>query len=173
MTFKKKRKNKRKYRNCGRTKNIAPEMLTKKGHSKLINELEELKTKRHPKAVKRLERARSMGDLSENSEYHAAKEELSFIVERIKFLEAVLTNVTVVNEEKNNTIVQLGDIVVLKNGKEVMEMEIVGEFESNPLKGKISHNSPIGKALLGKKVNEIVEVVAPAGKVTYEIIEIK
>jgi transcription elongation factor GreA len=114
-----------------------------------------------------------MGDLSENSEYAAAKENLEFIENRIKELEEILQNAQVAETPKNDNIVELGETVVVSKNGQTQIFTIVGEFEANPLEGKISVNSPIGKGLLGKKVGEEVSIETPAGVFVYKIIEIK
>jgi len=147
--------------------------LTKTGFEKLKQELEELKTKTKKEVLKRLNQARSMGDLSENSAYSSAKEELNLVEGRIAELEEILKNAKIVEEVQDKTTVQLGSSVVVEiNGKKE-KFEIVGEFEADPLNKKLSHTSPIGKALVGKKMGEWVEVEVPAGKIRYKIVEIQ
>jgi transcription elongation factor GreA len=147
--------------------------LTKTGFEKLKQELEELKTKTKEEVLKRLNQARSMGDLSENSAYSSAKEELNLVEGRIAELEEILKNAKIVEEVQDKTTVQLGSSVVVEiNGKKE-KFEIVGEFEADPLNKKLSHTSPIGKALVGKKMGEWVEVEVPAGKIRYKIVEIQ
>jgi len=147
--------------------------LTKTGFEKLKQELEEIKTKTREEVLKRLNQARSMGDLSENSAYSSAKEELNLVEGRIAELEEILKNAKIVEEVQDKTTVQLGSSVVVEiNGKKE-KFEIVGEFEADPLNKKLSHTSPIGKALVGKKIGEWVEVEVPAGKIRYKIVEIQ
>jgi transcription elongation factor GreA len=147
--------------------------LTKTGFEKLKQELEELKTKTKKEVLKRLNQARSMGDLSENSAYSSAKEELNLVEGRIAELEEILKNAKIVEEVQDKTTVQLGSSVVVEiNGKKE-KFEIVGEFEADPLNKKLSHTSPIGKALFGKKIGEWVEVEVPAGKIRYKVVEIQ
>ncbi len=148
--------------------------LTKEGLDTLRSELEELLNVKRPKLVERLANARSQGDLSENSDYQSAREELEFLDGRIDELEEVLKNADVVSTNgKGNGGVGLGTKVTLKaNGKQTI-FDIVGEWEADPVNKKISHDSPLGVALLGKKVGEKVEVEAPAGKVAYEILAIE
>jgi len=147
--------------------------LTKTGFEKLKQELEELKTKTKKEVLKRLNQARSMGDLSENSAYSSAKEELNLVEGRIAELEEILKNAKIVEEVQDKTTVQLGSSVVVEiNGKKE-KFEIVGEFEADPLNKKLSHTSPIGKALFGKKIGEWIEVEVPAGKIRYKVVEIQ
>lgn len=146
--------------------------LTKEGHQKLQKERDELVARKRPEAIDRLQKARSMGDLSENSEYSAAKENLAFVEGRIQEIEELLKNVEIVNNEKNYEYVSLGDTVKVRLDGQEESFDIVGEYEAEPLKKKLSQSSPIGKALLGKKVGETVEVETPAGKVCYQVLEI-
>lgn len=149
--------------------------LTKEGLAELQSEFDELSKTRRPEVVKRLSEARDQGDLSENAEYHAAKEELSFIDGRIDELDELLKVAVLIEEPSKNGSsqgVSLGSKVTVKvDGKEVV-YSVVGEFEADPAEKKISHESPLGKALIGKNVGEKVEVEAPAGKVLYTIVSI-
>lgn len=147
--------------------------LTREGFKKLKKELDELIKIKRPYTVDRLHKARSMGDLSENSEYTAAKEELAFVEGRIQEIEEILKKVEVIENRNNNDKVEIGSSIIVEvNGKKEY-YQIVGEFEADPINKKLSHTSPIGKALLGKKVNDFVEVEVPAGKIKYKILEIK
>lgn len=147
--------------------------LTKNGYEKLQKELDELIKIKRPYAVDRLHKARSMGDLSENSEYTAAKEELAFIEGRIQEIEEVLKTVEVVENQRSNDKVEIGSSIIVEvDGKKEL-YQIVGEFEADPMNKKLSHTSPIGKALIDKKVGDCVEVEVPAGKIKYKILEIK
>lgn len=147
--------------------------LTKEGYEKIKQEYDELKTKKRQQAIDRLQRARAMGDLSENSEYHSAKEELALVEGRIRELEEILSTTEVIEQKTAGREVQLGSQVVLETDSEKDEFTIVGEFEADPIHKKLSQTSPVGKALMGKEVGEIVEVESPAGKISYKIIEIK
>jgi transcription elongation factor GreA len=147
--------------------------LTKTGFEKLKQELKELKNKTKEEVLKRLNQARAMGDLSENSAYSAAKEELNLIEGRIAELEEILKNAEIVEGNNNKNIVQVGSSVLVEINGQKEQFEIVGEFEADPLNKKLSHTSPIGKALVGKKIGEWVEVEVPAGKIRYKIVEIQ
>lgn len=142
--------------------------LTKEGLEELKKEHEELVKVKRPDVLNRVSQARSMGDLSENAEYTVAREELSFIDGRIEELEELLKQVVIISNNHSNTI-KLGSMVkvITDSGKETFT--VVGEWEADPKESKISHESPLGKALLGKKVGEKVEVEAPAGKIIYTI----
>ena len=146
--------------------------LTPEGFEELKKEYEELSKVKRPAIVSRVSQARDMGDLSENAEYSAARDELSFIDGRIDELEEMLKQVEVIKGStisEGKTIVSLGSKVSLKvNGKHE-DYTVVGEWEADPIEKKISHESPLGKALLGKSVGESVEVSAPAGKIIYTV----
>jgi transcription elongation factor GreA len=147
--------------------------LTKEGLEALKKELGELIETKRPKIVERLSFARSQGDLAENSDYQNAKDELEFLDGRITELQNVIKNAVVVSGNGKKGEVTLGTQVTLKvNGKEHV-FDIVGEWEGDPTKKKISHTSPLGVALVGKKVGDKVKVEAPAGVVSYEILAIK
>jgi transcription elongation factor GreA len=147
--------------------------LTKEGFEKLKKEYDELVQVKKPYAIERLGKARSMGDLSENSEYSAAKEELAFVEGRILEIEEILKIVEVVENHNGGNSVEIGSSVIVElNGTKEL-FQIVGEFEADPMNKKLSHTSPIGKALLTKKVGDWIEVEVPAGKIKYKIVEIK
>lgn len=145
--------------------------ITKSGVETLRKELDKMVKVERPKLVERIAFARNEGDLSENSDYQSAKEELEFIDGRITELEEVLKNVQVVANGSKLTNGIGMKITVKQNGNKHV-FEIVGEWEADPVNKKISVESPLGKALIGKKVGEEVAVEAPAGKVTYEILAI-
>lgn len=154
--------------------NIKKIYLTQKGFEDLKLEYKDLNEKRRPEVVERLSAAREMGDLSENAEYTAAREELSFIDVRLDELEGLLKGVEIISDAKahGRHAIDLGSEVMVKaNGKEVL-FTVVGEWEADPAEKKISHESPLGKALLGKAVGDEIEVDAPAGKVVYSVVSI-
>jgi transcription elongation factor GreA len=143
---------------------VSPEFLTK-----LNAELKDLKTVKRRELANRIEAAKSLGDLSENAEYHEAKDALGFVEGRILEIEDLLKNAIVVEQEANASNVRVGSTVtVLVNGKE-KNFTIVGSNEADPLTGKISNESPIGRSLLGSKVGDHVEVDTPAGTTVYEV----
>lgn len=149
--------------------------LTKEGLAELKKEYDELVSVKRPNVLARVTQARNMGDLSENAEYVASREELTFIDGRIDELEVILNQAVVIREgvKTLNHAVKLGSTVTLHvNGKKEI-FTVVGEWEADPENKKISHESPLGKVLLGKKVGEKVQVEAPAGKITYSIISVK
>ena len=143
--------------------------LTIQGRTELEKELYELRSDKRPASVKRLQTAREFGDLSENAEYHDAREELNFIDGRIEELVYILSRSKVVKATASKNAVGIGcKVTVAVNGYSHI-FHIVVEWEANPLEKKISHDSPLGKALLGKKVGDKVEVEAPAGKILYTV----
>jgi len=148
--------------------------LTQKGYDDLKLEHQDLIKNKKPQAIDRLGKARAMGDLSENSEYAAAKEELAFVEGRIREIEEILNQAEVVeNNHFSRNKIEIGSFVVVEtNGKQEL-FQIVGEFEADPMNKKLSQNSPIGQALIDKRVGDLVEVTIPAGKVQYKIVEIK
>lgn len=147
-------------------------VLTKQGLDELKAELHELTATKRPEVVKRLSDARDLGDLSENSEYAAAKQDLAFIDGRIIELEEIIHIARVVTFHGKKQI-DVGCKVTLHINDKKDVFTVVGEWEADPANKKISHSSPLGKALLGKKVGDKVEVEAPAGKVMYRILEIE
>ena len=148
--------------------------ITKEGLETLKGELLDLKEVKRPKVVERLSNARSQGDLTENSDYHNAKDELDFLDGRITELEDVLQNAKVIaTSGSNGSEISVGTKVTLKSNGLQHIYHIVGEWEADPAEKKISHTSPLGKALIGRSRGEKVEVEAPAGKVVYEILSIE
>lgn len=145
--------------------------LTQEGYDEIQEELDALLAKQ-PDAVDRVTKAREYGDLSENSEYHAAREDLSFVQGRVDELEDLLARAVLIKNIKKNGIVDLGCKVTVKVGRKELTYSLVGEFEADPLKKKISVESPLGKALVGRKINEKVEFEAPVGKILYTIMKI-
>jgi len=145
--------------------------LTKEGLEALKSELSELRDVKRPKLVDRLANARSQGDLSENSDYQSAKEELEFLDGRIEELEEVIKRAAVTSSGKTGGVDVGTEVTVRVNGNKVI-FNIVGEWEADPVNKKISHESPLGKALVGKKIGDKVDVEAPAGKIQYEIVAI-
>lgn len=148
--------------------------LTKDGLSDLKKEYEDLTKIKRPEVVSRVSAARDQGDLSENAEYTAAREELSFLDGRIDELEDLLKEVVLIQDDNHsNKAINLGSKVTVKVDGRKEEYTVVGEFETDPLAKKISHESPLGKALIGKRVGDSVEVQAPAGKIVYTVVTIQ
>lgn len=148
--------------------------LTKEGLAKIKGEYDTLLKLSRPKVVDRLSAARQQGDLSENSEYASARDELAFVDGRVEELEEILKNAAVVEEKGGpRNEVSVGCKVTVKTGKSETDYHIVGEWEANPAEKKVSHSSPLGKALIGRKVGEEVEFEAPAGKVLFKVLRIE
>ena len=147
--------------------------VTKDGLEALKKELNGLVEVKRPKMVARLANARSQGDLSENSDYQNARDELEFLDGRISELEEVIRSAVVVQSNGSKNEVVMGTIVKLKVNDQEHQFSIVGEWEADPAAKKISHTSPLGEALMGKKKGDKVEVEAPAGKMVYEVLTIE
>ena len=151
-------------------------LLTREGLKKYEDELHELKVVKRKEVAQKIKEAREQGDLSENAEYDAAKDEQRDIEARIEELEKILKNVEVfdMEEDASNDKVSFGLIVKVKDNEfdDEMEFKIVGATEANSLKGKISNESPLGKALIGAKKGDVVTVEAPAGMIEYTILDI-
>lgn len=151
-------------------------ILTHGGLQKLEKELEHLKSVKRKEVASRIKIAIDFGDISENSEYEDAKNEQAFIEGRIITLEKMLRNAILIDEGEINTeIVSVGSTVTLRDleYEEDIDYTIVGTAEANPGENKISNESPVGKAILGKPMGSIVEVSVPAGSVKYQIMSIK
>ncbi|WP_048601101.1 transcription elongation factor GreA [Rubeoparvulum massiliense] len=150
-------------------------VLTPEGYKKMEEELEYLKTVKRREVAERIKVAISYGDLSENSEYDDAKNEQAFIEGRIITLEKKLRNARVINEDEVDVnVVSIGTTVKLKDIKydEIVEYTIVSSAESDVKENKISNESPVGKALIGKSKKSIVDVEVPAGVIKYEVLDI-
>lgn len=145
--------------------------LTQSGLDELKSELEELKIRRIDVANK-LKEAKDQGDLSENSDWANAQDEFKFVEGRVNEIEHIIQNVKIITDSKKTDKVRLGSTVYLEQGSKKAEYSVVGSLESDPQSGKISDESPIGKALLGKAVGEMVDIVAPAGTTRYKIVKI-
>ncbi len=144
--------------------------LTKEGVAELDDEVKELVAKR-PEIAERIKTAREFGDLSENAEYSSARQEQERVESRIAEIEHILQNVEVISKTKGDKKVQLGSKVVLKNGN-TKEFQVVGTVEADPMNGKISDESPIGQALMNKKVGDEVEIKTPAETAKYKVVSI-
>lgn len=149
--------------------------LTKEGKKQLEEKLEYYKKVRRPEVVKKIGTAREFGDLSENAEYDAAKEEQGIIEGEIAEMELKLKTCVIIDEKKLDTsCVNIGCTVKLYDEEfdEEVEYKIVGSTESDPKNGLISNESPVGKAILGKKAGEVVKVETPNGMLTFKILKI-
>lgn len=158
-------------------KNMAEkQFLTKKGYDERVARLEELKVVRRKEVAQKLKEAREQGDLSENAEYDAAKDEQRDIETEIAELEAILANCEVIQDnDKNKDVVKMESVVVLHDVEfdEDIEYTIVGSSEADSLNNKISNESPLGAALIGKKKGDTVKVEAPVGEIEYTVVSVK
>ncbi len=152
--------------------NNKPAYLSKEGLEQIRQELEELVNVRRAEIAARIHEAKEHGDITENAEYEDAKNEQAFVEGRIQALSALVKNAVVIEENHNSTHVQIGSTVTIqsKDGKE--SFMIVGSAEASPAEGRISNESPVGRALLGHKKGEEVTVSVPAGDSKYKIISI-
>jgi transcription elongation factor GreA len=146
--------------------------LTQEGIDELIAEKDALIAQRGD-ITERIKSARELGDLAENAEYASAKDEQARVESRIAEIEHILQNVEVITAPKTNGKVRLGSTVKLKGDGKSKEYMVVGTVEADPLEGKISDESPIGKALLGKKVGDAVAIVMPSETISYKIVAIE
>lgn len=154
---------------------VKKNILTEEGLKALEEELQDLKVNRRKEVAQKIKEAREQGDLSENAEYDAAKEEQRDIELRIEEIDKILKNAElVVDDDIDSSVINIGCTVKIKDleFKEEMEYKIVGSTEANSLKGKISNESPVGKALIGAKKGQTVEVETPSGVLKYKILEI-
>lgn len=148
-------------------------ILTREGAEKIQAELEELRGPKRTALAKRLRAAIKQGDLSENADYIAAKEEQAFLEGRIQELEAILRVSEIVDQPASKDVVGVGSTVLIAlDGREPETYHLVGVTEANPREGKISHESPIGSALMGHRAGETAEAQTPAGTIKLKIIEI-
>jgi transcription elongation factor GreA len=147
--------------------------LTQERLDELKAELESLKSSKRMEVAARLKQAKEYGDLSENSEYAEAREEQANVEGRIFELEELLKNVELITKHSGGSLVDVGSTIVVKKGDKTATYNIVGSYEANPLEGKISDESPLGKAFLGKKTGDVVNVTTPGGTVKYEILKIE
>lgn len=144
--------------------------ITEDGKKELEVELEELKGQRGVIAEK-IASARDFGDLSENAEYDAAREEQGLVETRIAEIEEILQNASIIQAARSS-VVGLGSKVELKTGEKTVIYTVVGPVEADPLEGKISNESPIGLQLMGKKVGDSVTITTPKGETTYEVVRV-
>lgn len=150
--------------------NMSNNYLTQERYDELVKELETLKTEGRQEVARKLKFAKELGDLSENAEYKAVREEQAQLEARINELEELLRSASIIQKATANGVVRVGSKVQLKkNEKDKIEYTIVGSTEASPLEGLISNESPIGKALLGKQVGDVVKVSTPKGEVSYKV----
>ncbi len=154
---------------------VKKNILTEEGLRALEDELQDLKVNRRKEVAQKIKEAREQGDLSENAEYDAAKEEQRDIELRIEEIDKILKNAELVTDDDvDSSVINIGCKVTIRDMefKEDLEYKIVGSTEANSLKGKISNESPVGKALIGAKKGQTVTVETPAGMLKYKILEI-
>lgn len=149
--------------------------LTQEGYQNLQEELEQLRTQKRQELAERLREAMEGGELIENAEYEAAKNEQAFVEGRIKELEILLATARVIEKKPEAAdVIQVGSTVTIKEGRKKPKVyTIVGAAEANPRTGRISNESPLGKALLGNKVGNKVDVIAPVGSFVVRIVKIE
>lgn len=147
--------------------------LTANGLAEAKSELEFLKTKKRTEVAERIQQAREFGDTLENAEYDAALEQQALVENRIIYLEEVLKNAKVISEKKESNFVIIGSTVAIETEESVDEFTIVGKMEAAPAKKMISNESPLGTALLGAKVGDIVEVKAPIVNYKCKVLKIR
>lgn len=147
--------------------------LTLEAYNELKHELDDIKDNRLQVVIDRVAKAREFGDISENSEYDAAQDELAWVHGRMEELADILNRSVIVQATSSKTQVGVGSLVHIEVNGSAHQFTIVGEWEADPAAKKISHDSPLGKALIGKSIGESVDVDAPAGKITYIIKDIK
>ena len=148
--------------------------LTKEGLNELQEELKDLKENKRPEVINQIKEARAQGDLSENAEYHAAKDKQGQIEARIKEIEYLIDNATLISNTKSSTI-KVGSTVEIEyvEDKETETYQIVGSTEADPFENKISNESPIAVAIIGKKVGDVVSIESPNGSYDIRIVSIK
>ena len=147
-------------------------LLTQEGLLKLNEELKVLVTEKRPSVIERIREAAAHGDLSENADYAQAREEQSFIEGRIQEIEDMIKNAEIITHSAQHSNVAIGSTIKVRVNGEEKEYSIVGSNEANPSEGKISNESTVGVALLGKKVGDKVTITTPAGDKEYEIVSI-
>ncbi len=149
--------------------------MTRKGHAALEAELKHLKSEERPAIIRAISEAREHGDLSENAEYHSAKEKQSFIEGRIKELESVISLADVIDPAKMNGAIKFGATVTLvdEDTDEEKTYQIVGEYEADIEQGLLNIKSPIARALIGKEEGDSVEVRTPGGERSYEVLKVQ
>jgi transcription elongation factor GreA len=154
-----------------------PVYLTAEGKAELERELEQLRTERLPDLARKLKEAVAQGDLKENADYHDTREQKSFAEGRLQYLENILRSAVIISTDGKSDVVQIGSHVTIveeDSGEDEDETYmIVGQAEANPREGKISHESPIGKALINRKKGDKVRVKTPSGTIIFRIKSIK
>jgi len=153
--------------------NNKPSYLSREGLAKLRDELEELKNVRRPEVAARISDAKEHGDLSENAEYEDAKNEQAFVEGRIQSLEALIKNAIIIDEHHSTDFVQIGSTVDVESADGKETYTIVGSAEAAPRAGRISNESPVGRALIGRRKGDKVVISVPGGDSTYTVVAIR
>jgi transcription elongation factor GreA len=157
--------------NINKNMQINPVYISKEGLQKLRDELNHLNTIKKKEVAARIEKAKEMGDLRENAEYHDAKDEMAWVVSRIITLNEQIARAKIVQKIDSDSV-GIGNRVKLKSDKKEKIVTVVGAVEADPGQGLISNESPLGLALIGKKVGDTIQIQAPAGLITYYLLEI-
>ena len=152
--------------------NNKPTYISREGLEKLRRELDETVSIRRPEVAGRIHDAKEHGDLSENAEYEDAKNEQAFVEGRIQTLEALIKNATLIDEHHSKDVVQIGSTVTVTGPEGQESFMIVGSTEARPTEGRISNESPVGRALLGRKKGDKITVRVPAGDIAYAVVRI-
>lgn len=153
---------------------MPPSFLTREGYQKLQEELEQLRTVKRQEVAKRLHEAMEGGELIEDAEYEAAKNEQAFVEGRIQDLEILLANARVIEDTSNKEVVQVGaKVTIQEEGSEAEMYTIVGPAEADPRNGRISNESPLGRALMDHRAGDTVRVDAPAGSFTVQVLKVE
>jgi len=149
-------------------------LITEEGLKKLKEELEDMKTRQRDELSKRLRFAIQQGDLSENADYHKAKEDQAFLEGRIREYEETIAGAKIIDGSNNNGVIDVGSHITIQEGSYPEERyHMVGAREANPMEGRISNESPIGKALLGRKAGDTVTVTTPGGEMELKILSVE
>ena len=148
------------------------EYLTQEKHDELTKELEDLKSNKRKEIADQLEYSKSLGDLSENAEYHEARDAQANLEDRINHLEGILKTAVIISHGAKG-VVSVGSEITVKKGSQNLKFTIVGSEEADAMQGKISIRSPFGEAVIGKKKGDSFSITTPTGAVEYEVMEVK
>jgi len=152
---------------------MTPNYITKSGLEKLKEELEYLKKVKMPQVIDRIATAKELGDLSENAEYHDAKDEQGFIAGRMSELENMINKSEIIEESNSTEVINVGSTIKVRCDQDEFIYTIVGSNEADPSKGLISNESPIARAFLGRKIKEKIKIKIPKGEMECEVLEIR
>lgn len=152
---------------------MAAQYISPEKKLQLEEELRGLRLERMPELAKRIDDARQLGDLSENAEYHAAREEMAWAQSRMKEIQYILDNAEIIEEGSSGDAIGLGSTIIVEFNGIKRELQVVGAQEADPMNGRISNESPLGRAFFGHKKGDKVEVEVPAGIQVYKIVQVK